>query len=218
MIPLVMKLNFHVILTLLVTPALLGTLGAGSVHAQSKDTTKAAVDGARKAAKDAGVDLPEVKQEDLDKLMRKVSDEVAKSREKKETEGKAGGPDAEKPAKPGADPEAPSIRIEKLPDWIPAIAGFKAQGTGRQWDGAVVTGKLKGTSTATPATLAQTWVALDGKGFAAEHTTRKAAGITRETVRLIKAGDTTTWVELQAEPGADGAATAVRVTYSQPGK
>lgn len=215
MIHVVMHPNFHTFLAVVVAPVILSVLSANPACAQDKDAAKTAVDGARKAAKEAGVDLPEVKQDDIDKLLRKVSDEVAKSREKKETDGKDGGKDAEKPVKPGVDPETPSIRIEKLPDWVPAIEGFKPLGTGRQWEGTVISGKLKGTSPASPANLARAWAALDGKEFAAEHTTRKAGGITRETVRLIKKGDSAT-CELQAEPGADGAPTAVRVTYTQP--
>lgn len=186
------------------------------VFAQEADQAKAAIDAARKAAKDAGVDVPDVKKEDLDRLLRKVTEEVEKAKDKKDAE-KEGGKDGEtKPVKPGEDPDAPSVRIEKLPDWIPAIEGFKAAGLGREWEGPIRTGKLKGTSPAKPAALAEAWLALEGKGFSAERNTRTAAGKTRESVKLVSSASADQWVELQAEPGAEGEPTAVRVTYAQP--
>jgi hypothetical protein len=185
--------------------------------AQDADQAKAAVDAARKAAKDAGVEVPDVKKEDLDALLGKLAEEVKKAQEKKAGEKEDGKEDGEKPVKPGEDPEAPSVRIEKLPDWVPAIEGFKPAGLGREWEGPVLTGKLQGTSTAKPAALAEAWLALDGKGFSAERNTRSAGGkVTRESVKLISKTTADQWVELQAEPGAEGEPTAVRVTYARP--
>lgn len=181
--------------------------------AQNEDQAKAAIDAARKAAQEAGVEVPDVKKEDLDALLGKLAEEVEKAKAKKEGEKE----EPAKPAKPGEDPEAPSVRIEKLPDWIPAIEGFKPAGLGREWEGPVLTGKLKGTSPAKPAALAEAWLALDGKGFSAERNTRSAGGkVTRESVKLISKTTSDQWVELQAEPGAEGEPTAVRVTYAQP--
>ncbi len=187
---------------------------ATTILAQDGDTAKSAIDAARKAAKDAGVQLPEVKKDDVDQLIRRVAEEVEKAKSKKDGDKKDSDPAAE--TKPGSDPEAPSIRIEKLPDWIPAIPGFKPAGLGRQWEGPVQTGKLKGTSSSTPVALAEAWSKLDGKEFTAERTTRTAGGKTREQVKLVKSGEAERWVELQAEPGAEGQPTAVRVTYAQP--
>ncbi|MFM7180969.1 MAG: hypothetical protein ACKO2G_05840 [Verrucomicrobiales bacterium] len=187
------------------------------VAAQDADQAKAAIDAARKAAKDAGVEVPDVKKEDLDALLGKLADEVKKAQEKKEEGGEGEKDDPAKPVKPGEDPEAPSVRIEKLPDWIPAIEGFKPAGLGREWEGPVLTGKLKGTSPAKPAALVEAWAALDGKGFSAERNTRSSGGkVTRETVKLVSKSTADQWVEMQAEPGAEGEPTAVRVTYAQP--
>ena len=186
------------------------------VAAQDADQAKAAIDAARKAAKDAGVEVPDVKKEDLDALLGKLASEVEKAKKKRAGEKDDAENDAAKPVKPGEDPEAPSVRIEKLPDWVPAIEGFKPAGLGREWEGPIRTGKLKGTSPAKPAALAEAWLALEGKGFAAERNTRTAAGKTRESVKLVSKSNEDQWVELQAEPGAEGEPTAVRVTYAQP--
>jgi hypothetical protein len=184
--------------------------------AQDADQAKAAIEAARKAAKEAGVEVPEVKKEELDALLGKLAEEVKKAQEKKSGEKEDGKEDGTRPVKPGEDPEAPSVRIEKLPDWVPAIEGFKPAGLGREWEGPVLTGKLKGTSPAKPAALAEAWLALDGKGFSAERNTRTAAGKTRESVKLVSTAVADQWVELQAEPGAEGEPTAVRVTYARP--
>lgn len=162
------------------------------------------------------MEIPEVKKEDLDALLGKLTTEVEKAKQKKAGEKEDDKGDDAKPVKPGEDPEAPSVRIEKLPDWVPAIEGFKPAGLGREWEGPIRTGKLKGTSPAKPAALAEAWLALDGKGFSAERNTRTAAGKTRESVKLVSSASPDQWVELQAEPGADGEPTAVRVTYAQP--
>ena len=198
---------------LLVSVSVIALAASLSVSAQEADQAKAAIDAARKAAKEAGVEVPEVKKEELDALLGKLAEEVKKAQEKKE----GGKGDPATTVKPGGDPEAPSVRIEKLPDWVPAIEGFKPAGLGREWEGPVLTGKLKGTSTAKPAALAEAWLALDGKGFSAEGNTRSAGGkVTRESVKLISKTTADQWVELQAEPGAEGEPTAVRVTYAQP--
>lgn len=188
-------------------------LAATAMGDDKSDAAKQAIEAARKAAQDAGVEVPDVKKEDLDALLGKLAEEVEKAKEKKE-DGK--GEDA-KSVKPGDDPEAPSVRIEKLPDWVPTIEGFKPAGLGREWEGPVLTGKLKGTSSAKPAALAEAWLALDGKEFSAERNTRSAGGkVTRETVKLVSKATPDQWVELQAEPGGEGEPTAVRVTYAQP--
>ena len=198
--------------TFLVSISVLALASVG-VGQDKSDTAKQAIDAARQAAKDAGVEVPDVKKEDIDALLGKLADEVEKAKQKKD----GGKEDEAKPVKPGEDPEAPSVRIEKLPDWVPAINGFKPIGLGREWEGPIRTGKLKGTSPAKPAALAEAWLALDGKGFSAERNTRSAAGkVTRESVKLISKSNADQWVELQAEPGAEGEPTAVRVTYAQP--
>lgn len=203
-----MRLTFLVSFSLFALTA--ATMGQGQ-----SDAATQAIDAARKAAKDAGVEVPDVKKEDLDALLRKVSDEVQKAKDKKEV-GKEAGKNGDAPVKPGGDPEAPSVRIEKLPEWVPAIEGFKPAGLGREWEGPVRTGKLKGTSPAKPAALADAWLSKDGKGFTAERMTRSTGGKTRESIKLISTASADQWVELQAEPGAEGEPTAVRVTYAQP--
>lgn len=202
--------------SLLVSLSMIALAAFSPVTAQDSDQAKAAIDAARKAAKDAGVEVPDVKKEDLDALLGKLAQEVEKAKQKKSGEKEDDKDDGVKPVKPGDDPEAPSVRIEKLPDWVPAIEGFKPAGLGREWEGPILTGKLKGTSTAKPAALAEAWLALEGKGFSTERNTRTAAGKTRESVKLVSKATADQWVELQAEPGEEGEPTAVRVTYAQP--
>lgn len=201
---------------LLVSLSAIALATLSPLTAQDADQAKAAIDAVRKAAKDAGVEVPDVKKEDLDALLGKLAQEVEKAKQKKSGETGDDKEDGAKPVKPGDDPDAPSVRIEKLPDWVPAIEGFKPAGLGREWEGPVLTGKLKGTSTARPAALAEAWFALEGKGFSAERNTRTAAGKSRESVKLVSVRNPDQWVELQAEPGEEGKPTAVRVTYAQP--
>ena len=75
--------------------------------AADADAAKSAIDAARKAAGDAGIELPEIKQSDLDKLIQKAAKEVAKVRE-----GEEKSEDGGMAAKPSPMPTATKTRCQ----------------------------------------------------------------------------------------------------------
>ena len=173
--------------------------------ADDADPTQSAIQAARRAAGEAGIELPEINDEDISKLLRKVSDEVSKASKKQ---------DEKKSAEPVT--EGPGEALEALPAWIPALPGFTSKDGAKIWPGkTAAVGKIKGTSTATPASIADAWSSVDGKGFSMDRNSRTKDQKTTEKVRLDSTTVDGQWVELTATK-SEGKATTVRVTFVQP--
>ena len=80
---------------------IVAALPALCAGAEQADAVGQALDGARKAAKEAGVELPKIERKDVDRLVGKVKDEVEKAQQKEK----------EKAGEPGTAPAPPPLPL-----------------------------------------------------------------------------------------------------------
>lgn len=171
--------------------------------AEQADAIGQALDEARKAAKEAGVELPKIERKDVDRLVGKVREEVEKAQQKeKEKAGEAG---------------MVPVPLAELPAWIPPVPASTFNPDGAKWvvEG-IESGKTRGTATLSPKEVADAWAAKAPPDFKAIRKTTTTDGVTVEVTRLVSKADAARWTEIKAEPDAAGAPTKIRLRYQVP--
>ncbi len=188
---------------------IVAALPALCAGAEQADAVGQALDGARKAAKEAGVELPKIERKDVDRLVGKVKDEVEKAQQKEK----------EKAGEPGTASAPAPLPLAQLPAWIPPVPASTFSPEGAKWVAeGIESGKTRGTATLSPKEVADAWAAKAPPDFKAIRKTTTTDGVTVEVTRLVSKADPARWAEIKAEPDAAGAPTKVRLRYQMPGQ
>jgi hypothetical protein len=165
-----------------------------------------AVENAKKAMEKSGVQMPDIKKlmddaeaEDTDAPKKKTAADTVKTDDK---------------SQPAATPAPKPKALAAMPDWVPAVRGFKANGPGEiVVEDNVETGTMKGTSKLPPDEISAAWHDAAAGKFSISISNASINGDVTVTVHLTDTKDSTREARLVIERAEKATIDTITVSY-----